>query len=100
LQLGAGDAAALKLADYVVTEAGFGADLGAEKFVDIKCRMSGLKPDAARAGGHRARAEVPRRRGAARPGQREPRGAGRGMANLERHLHNLRRSSGCRAWWR
>lgn len=38
---------ALKLADYVVTEAGFGADLGAEKFVDIKCRLGSLKPDAA-----------------------------------------------------
>src|SRR5690242_9058728 len=38
--------AALKLADYVVTEAGFGADLGAEKFLDIKCRKSGLRPDA------------------------------------------------------
>ncbi|CUN00490.1 formate--tetrahydrofolate ligase [[Eubacterium] rectale] len=38
---------ALKLADYVITEAGFGADLGAEKFFDIKCRMAGLKPDAA-----------------------------------------------------
>lgn len=37
---------ALRLADYVVTEAGFGADLGAEKFLDIKCRMAGLKPDA------------------------------------------------------
>ncbi|WP_420491483.1 formate--tetrahydrofolate ligase, partial [Neobacillus drentensis] len=37
----------LKLADYVVTEAGFGADLGAEKFVHIKCRTSGLKPHAA-----------------------------------------------------
>ena len=37
---------ALKAADYVVTEAGFGADLGAEKFLDIKCRMAGLKPDA------------------------------------------------------
>src|SRR6185369_4662670 len=37
---------ALKLADYVVTEAGFGADLGAEKFVDIKCRKAGLKPAA------------------------------------------------------
>jgi formate--tetrahydrofolate ligase len=36
---------ALKLADYVVTEAGFGADLGAEKFIDIKCRKTGLKPD-------------------------------------------------------
>lgn len=38
--------AALKMADYVITEAGFGADLGAEKFFDIKCRMSGIKPDA------------------------------------------------------
>jgi formate--tetrahydrofolate ligase len=37
---------ALKLGDYVVTEAGFGADLGAEKFIDIKCRLSGLRPDA------------------------------------------------------
>ena len=39
--------AALKMADYVVTEAGFGADLGAEKFFDIKCRLAGLRPDAA-----------------------------------------------------
>lgn len=39
--------AALKMADYVITEAGFGADLGAEKFFDIKCRAAGLKPDAA-----------------------------------------------------
>ena len=38
--------AALKLGDYAVTEAGFGADLGAEKFLDIKCRMAGLRPDA------------------------------------------------------
>ncbi|WP_411014304.1 formate--tetrahydrofolate ligase, partial [Salmonella sp. s50237] len=38
---------ALRLADYVVTEAGFGADLGAEKFLDIKCRQAGLAPDAA-----------------------------------------------------
>src|SRR5438552_15377741 len=38
---------ALKLADYVVTEAGFGADLGAEKFMDIKCRKGGLSPDCA-----------------------------------------------------
>ena len=36
---------ALKMADYVITEAGFGADLGAEKFLDIKCRKAGLKPD-------------------------------------------------------
>src|SRR5262249_57092355 len=39
--------AALKLADYVVTEAGFGADLGGEKFLDIKCRKTGLQPDCA-----------------------------------------------------
>ena len=38
---------ALKLGEYVITEAGFGADLGAEKFIDIKCRKSGLKPSAA-----------------------------------------------------
>src|SRR5687767_11300816 len=38
---------ALKLADYVVTEAGFGSDLGAEKFIDIKCRKTGLQPDCA-----------------------------------------------------
>src|SRR5690606_14055078 len=38
---------ALALSDYVVTEAGFGADLGAEKFLDIKCRLAGLRPDAA-----------------------------------------------------
>ena len=39
--------AALKLGDWVVTEAGFGADLGAEKFIDIKCRATGLRPDVA-----------------------------------------------------
>ena len=38
---------ALKLGDYVVTEAGFGADLGAEKFINIKCRKAGLKPSVA-----------------------------------------------------
>ena len=53
---------ALKLADYVVTEAGFGADLGAEKFIDIKCRKSGLRPDAVRARRDDPRAQVPRRR--------------------------------------
>ena len=37
---------AMKLADYTITEAGFGADLGAEKFLDIKCRKAGIKPDA------------------------------------------------------
>ena len=53
---------ALKLADYVVTEAGFGADLGAEKFVDIKCRKAGLKPGRGRDRRDDPRAQVPRRR--------------------------------------
>ena len=53
---------ALKLADYVVTEAGFGADLGAEKFVDIKCRKAGLRPDAAVHRRDDPRAQVSRRR--------------------------------------
>jgi formate--tetrahydrofolate ligase len=86
--------AALKLGDYVVTEAGFGADLGAEKFIDIKCRKSGLRPDAAvlvatiRAlkfhGGapaaDLAAEDLPRLE--------------RGIANLERHLNNLRNHFG------
>jgi formate--tetrahydrofolate ligase len=55
---------ALKLADYVVTEAGFGADLGAEKFIDIKCRKAGLRPSAAVLVATIA-PEVPRRRGGA-----------------------------------
>ena len=50
--------AALKLADYVVTEAGFGADLGAEKFIDIKCRKSGLRPEPRRDGGDDPCAQV------------------------------------------
>ena len=81
--------AALRLADYVVTEAGFGADLGAEKFVDIKARKSGLRPDAAvvvatvRALKFHGGVEVADLAG-------EDLGAvERGMANLERHLHNV-----------
>ena len=82
---------ALRLADYVVTEAGFGADLGAEKFIDIKCRASGLRPAGRGAGGHRARAQVPRRRRRWRTWRAEDLPAlQRGLANLERHLHNLR----------
>ncbi len=53
---------ALKLADYVVTEAGFGADLGAEKFLDIKCRKTGLVARLRRARRHHSRAENARRR--------------------------------------
>ena len=55
----------LSLADYIITEAGFGADLGAEKFLDIKCRYAGIAPSACRAGGHRPRPQEPRRRGKA-----------------------------------
>src|ERR1700674_5193938 len=81
---------ALKLADYVVTEAGFGADLGAEKFVDIKCRKAGLKPDAAvivatvRA--------LKMHGGVPRDGLMEENVAAldKGFANLKRHLENLR----------
>ena len=81
---------ALKLADYVVTEAGFGADLGAEKFIDIKCRKSGLKPDAVvivatiralKYHGGVSRENLSQENLAALDA---------GMANLERHVRNLR----------
>jgi formate--tetrahydrofolate ligase len=85
---------ALKLADYVVTEAGFGADLGAEKFVDIKCRKSGLRPDAVvivatlRAlkfhGGVDVK-EVNKENLAALE---------KGVTNLERHVNNVRNHYG------
>jgi formate--tetrahydrofolate ligase len=85
---------ALKLADYVVTEAGFGADLGAEKFIDIKCRMAGMKPSAAvlvatvRALKYHGGVEVANV-------EREDLGAlERGLVNLERHLFNLRERFG------
>jgi len=82
--------AALKLADYVVTEAGFGADLGAEKFFDIKCRKAGLKPAAAvvvatvralKMHGGIARDALRQENVEALEG---------GFANLARHLRNLR----------
>jgi formate--tetrahydrofolate ligase len=86
--------AALKLADYVVTEAGFGADLGAEKFLDIKCRKSGLRPNAAvlvatiRAlkyhGGVDVK-EVSKENLAALE---------KGLVNLERHVENVSRVYG------
>lgn len=80
---------ALKLADYVVTEAGFGADLGAEKFYDIKCRFAGFSPDAAvivatvRA--------LKMNGGAAKTGLSAENltALSNGIANLERHLENL-----------
>jgi formate--tetrahydrofolate ligase len=80
---------ALKLADYVVTEAGFGADLGAEKFFDIKCRFAGLKPDAVvivatvralKMHGGRQKNEL---------GNEDLEALEKGIVNLERHLDNL-----------
>jgi formate--tetrahydrofolate ligase len=82
--------AALKLADYVVTEAGFGADLGAEKFIDIKCRQSGLRPDVVvlvatvRALKFHGGADLK-----ALQGEDLVR-LEAGVANLERHVNNVR----------
>ncbi len=82
---------ALRLADYVVTEAGFGADLGAEKFFDIKCRSAGLEPAAAvvvatvralKMHGGVARADL---------GAADPAAVRRGAANLRRHVENVRK---------
>ncbi len=83
--------AALKMADYCITEAGFGADLGAEKFFDIKCRMAGLKPDAVvlvatvralKYNGGVEKAELNRENLDALRG---------GMVNLEKHIENLQK---------
>ncbi len=82
--------AGLRLADIVVTEAGFGADLGAEKFVDIKCRKSGLRPDVAvvvatvRALKYHGGVEL------ADLGEEDLGAIEAGMVNLRRHLDNLR----------
>ena len=82
--------AALKLADYVVTEAGFGADLGAEKFFDIKCRKAGLRPDAAVVVATVRALKM--HGGVARDALRQENlGALEGgFANLARHLRNVR----------
>jgi formate--tetrahydrofolate ligase len=85
---------ALRLADYVVTEAGFGADLGAEKFVDIKCRKAGLKPAAAvivatvRALKYHGGVEV------ADVGKENVAALEKGIVNLERHIDNVRNNYG------
>lgn len=81
--------AALKLADIVVTEAGFGADLGAEKFIDIKCRTAGLRPRAAVLVAT-ARA-LKYHGGAPRDGldQEDLAALERGLVNLERHYQNI-----------
>jgi formate--tetrahydrofolate ligase len=85
---------ALKLADYVVTEAGFGADLGAEKFIDIKCRKSGLKPSAVvlvatvRALKYHGGVEVKE------TGKEDLPALKKGLVNLERHIDNIRNHYG------
>lgn len=80
---------ALKLADYVITEAGFGADLGAEKFFDIKCRFAGLNPDAvvivATVRALKMNGGVPK----AELSAENLTALEKGIANLERHLENL-----------
>jgi formate--tetrahydrofolate ligase len=82
--------AALKLSDYVVTEAGFGADLGAEKFIDIKCRKSGLRPDAVvivatiRALKFHGGVDLKSLNVENLPAVEK------GLANLERHVNNVR----------
>jgi formate--tetrahydrofolate ligase len=85
---------ALKLADYVVTEAGFGADLGAEKFVDIKCRKAGLKPSACvivatvRALKYHGGVDLKNLN------SENLEALERGLANLERHVNNVRNHYG------
>jgi formate--tetrahydrofolate ligase len=85
---------ALKLADYVVTEAGFGADLGAEKFVDIKCRKSGIRPSAVvivatiRALKYHGGADLKEISIENLPALEK------GIANLERHVNNVRNHFG------
>ena len=81
---------AMTFADYTVTEAGFGADLGAEKFFNIKCRKSGLKPDltvlVASLRGLKMHGFVPEDKIDAP----DPEGLKRGFANLDRHIRNIR----------
>ena len=85
---------ALKLADYVVTEAGFGADLGAEKFIDIKCRKSGLRPSAVvivatiRALKYHGGVDLKELN------QENLAALEKGIANLERHVNNIRNHYG------
>ncbi|MEO7742449.1 MAG: formate--tetrahydrofolate ligase [Usitatibacter sp.] len=85
---------ALKLGDYVVTEAGFGADLGAEKFIDIKCRKTGLKPAAVvlvatiRALKYHGGVEVKEL------GRENLDALAKGITNIERHVNNIRNNYG------
>ena len=80
----------LKLADYVVTEAGFGADLGAEKFIDIKCRKSGLRPDAVVLVATIRALKVHGGVDVKELNTENLDALGKGMANIERHVANIR----------
>ncbi|MBL8314411.1 MAG: formate--tetrahydrofolate ligase [Rubrivivax sp.] len=81
---------AMRLADYVVTEAGFGADLGAEKFIDIKCRKSGLRPAATVLVATVRAIKFHGGVNLADLGREDLGALEKGLANVERHLHNLR----------
>ncbi len=82
--------AALKLADYVVTEAGFGADLGAETFFDIKCRKAGLRPNAAVIVATVRALKMHGGVGKADLGEENVAAVKRGAANLARHIRNVK----------
>ena len=86
--------AGLKLADYVVTEAGFGADLGAEKFIDIKCRKSGLRPDAVVVVATLRALKFHGGVGVKELNQENLVALEQGLANLEKHVHNVREHFG------
>ncbi|HEX7953985.1 MAG TPA: formate--tetrahydrofolate ligase, partial [Burkholderiales bacterium] len=86
--------AGLKLADYVVTEAGFGADLGAEKFVDIKCRKSGLRPDACVIVATIRALKYHGGVGLKELNQENLPALEKGLANLARHVDNVRNRYG------
>lgn len=83
--------AALKMANYCITEAGFGADLGAEKFFDVKCRIAGLKPDAvvlvATVRALKYNGGVPK----AELGYEDLEALKKGIVNLEKHIENLQK---------
>lgn len=82
---------ALKLADYVVTEAGFGADLGAEKFFDIKCRKAGLRPAAAVIVATVRALKMHGGVGRDNLGQKNAAAVTKGCSNLARHIQNVKR---------
>lgn len=87
---------ALKLSDYVVTEAGFGADLGAEKFINIKCRKAGIKPDMAVVVATVKALKYHGGLGLRELGEENLDALKAGLKNLQRHLNNLQQEFGLR----